>query len=533
MLRPAVTAERETREPLPPTLAGLVDLRSGEPGDAVVFPGERAGYRAFSDHSVEMARRLYGAGIRRGDRVGLLMNASLDAFALQVGAMRLGAIPVPINARFKALELQYVIRHSGMHILVAEPVYAELLDEAEAAATCRVVIGTQAPDFAAGAEGVDPAVVAVAQAQVGGDDDGLMLYTSGTTAHPKGCVHRHSAIVAEGERIAERLQLTPGDRFWTPLPFFHVGSIAILAGALAASCASLQMAHFEPGLALDQLEQERCTVAFPAFETIWLGVLNHPRFATADLSRIRLVINVGVPPSLIAMQERLPHAPQISCFGSTETCAFACLGEAEHPLEARVTTSGLPLRDIEIRTISPETGEDVGVGEIGELIVRGPTRFRRYHDDPEQTALTIDEDGWYHSGDLGRIDEAGRVSFVGRLKDMLKVGGENVAAAEVEAFLVTHPACEIVQVVGAPDARYTEVAAAFVQLRAGASSTEQELIDYCRGQIATFKVPRYVRFVEEWPMSGTKIQKFKLRERITQELEEAGITEAPRITSRR
>ena len=234
------------------------------------------------------------------------------------------------------------------------------------------------------------------------------------------------------------------------------------------------------------------------------------------------------------MQERLPSATLISCFGSTETCAFACLGEAHHPLEARVTTSGLPLRDIEIRTIDPETGADAGAGVPGELIMRGPTRFDRYHDDPEQTALTIDADGWYHSGDLGRLDEAGRVSFVGRLKDMLKVGGENVAAAEIEAYLVTHPAVEIVQVVGGPGRalrrRWRRRSCSSAPARA---STEQELIDYCRGEIATFKVPRYVRFVEEWPMSGTKIQKFRLREQITTELEQAGITEAPKITSQR
>ncbi len=528
-----MTGERKTPEPLPATLAGLVDLRAGTPGDAVVFPGERAGYNEFSDASIDMARRLYAAGVRKGDRVGLLLQASLDAFALQLGAMRLGAVPVPINARFKARELRYVVGHSGMKILITDQAYAALLEEAGAAETCRIVIGTDDAKFAAGAAAVEPGTVAAAQAEVGGDDDGLMLYTSGTTAHPKGCIHGHAAIMAEGERIAERLGLTPEDRFWTPLPFFHVGSIAILAGALVASCASLQMAHFEPTAALDQLEEERCTVAFPAFETIWLGVLNHERFATADLSRIRLVIAVGVAPSLVSMQERFPSATLISCFGSTETCAFACLGEAHHPLEARSTTSGLPLRDIEIRTIDPETGEDTPAGVPGELIMRGPTRFLRYHDDPEQTALTIDENGWYHSGDLGRLDEVGRVSFVGRLKDMLKVGGENVAAAEIEAYLVTHPACEIVQVVAAPDARYDEVAAAFVQLKSGETVSEQELIDYCRGEIATFKVPRYVRFVDEWPMSGTKIQKFKLREQITSELEQAGITEAPKISSQR
>ena len=203
MLRRAVMAVRETRETLPATLAGLVDLRAGTPGDAVVFPGERAGYAEFADASTEMARRLYAAGIRRGDRVGLLLPASLDAFSLQVGAMRLGAVPVPVNARFKARELRYVVEHSGMRILISEPAHTELLAEAGAAETCRVVIGPGEPEFTAGAAGVDPAAVAAAQAQVGGDDDGLMLYTSGTTAHPKGCVHRHSAIMAEGERIAE------------------------------------------------------------------------------------------------------------------------------------------------------------------------------------------------------------------------------------------------------------------------------------------------------------------------------------------
>ena len=168
---------------------------------------------------------------------------------------------------------------------------------------------------------------------------------------------------------------------------------------------------------------------------------------------------------------------------------------------------------------------------MGELLFRGPTLFVRYHDDPESTALAIDDDGWFHTGDLGTLDAEGRVSFVGRLKDMLKVGGENVAAADVESYLLTHPAAEIVQVVGVPDARYIEVPAAFVQLRRGATATEAELVEFCRGQIATFKVPRYVRFVDEWPMSGTKIQKFRLREQLVAELEAAGITEAPRIAS--
>jgi fatty-acyl-CoA synthase len=369
---------------------------------------------------------------------------------------------------------------------------------------------------------------------LGADDDALILYTSGTTANPKGAVHRHGALVAEGEAMAERLRLVGGeDVFWTPLPFFHVGGIATLAGTIAGACPSVQQGFFEPGEALTLLERERCTVAFPAFETIWLAVLNHPRFGETDLSALRLVINVGVRTTLEALQSRVPHAPQVSCNGSTETCAFACIGEAEDSLESRVTTSGRPLRGVEVRIVDPETGVDREPGEIGELVYRGPTLFVRYHDDPDATAAAIDADGWFHSGDLGKKSAEGYVSFVGRLKDMLKVGGENVAAADVESYLLTHPACEIVQVVGVPDARYVEVPAAFVQLRAGAAATEQELIEFCLGEIATFKVPRYVRFVEEWPMSGTKIQKFRLREQLCAELEAEGITEAPRLVSTR
>ena len=184
-----------------------------------------------------------------------------------------------------------------------------------------------------------------------------------------------------------------------------------------------------------------------------------------------------------------------------------------------------------MRIIGLDSGEDVAAGTVGEIIYRGWNRFLGYYNEPELTAQVIDADGWFHSGDIGTIDYDGRVTYVGRIKDMLKVGGENVAAAEIEGHLVDHPAVQIVQVVSAPDARYTEVPVAFIELKAGATATEQELIDHCRGQISTFKVPRYVRFVAEWPMSGTKIKKYVLREQIAAELAERGMTEAPRVTS--
>ncbi len=290
---------------------------------------------------------------------------------------------------------------------------------------------------------------------------------------------------------------------------------------------------FEAGVALEQLERQRCTVAFPAFETIWLAVLDHPRFAEADLSHLRTVINVGVRERLRAMQERLPTAIQVSCFGMTESAGFMCIGLTTDPLEARLTTSGRPVPDMEVRGNRPRHGARLRTpARRAKRLFRGVSRFLYYHRDPEYTASVIDAEGWYHSGDLIKIDDEGRVSFVGRLKDMLKVGGENVSAAEVEDLLATHPAVKIVQVVGAPDARYGEVAAAFVELRQNMAASEAELIGVCLGTISTFKVPRYVRFVQEWPMSGTKIQKFRLREQIAEELRAAGITEAPKVHSR-
>ncbi len=243
-------------------------------------------------------------------------------------------------------------------------------------------------------------------------------------------------------------------------------------------------------------------------------MLDDPWFPDADLSALRLVINVGTPERMRSMQARLPQAIQISCTGSTESLGFCCVGSIDDPAEVRATTSGPVVDGMEARIVDPETGAALPDDTPGEFVFRGAVRFLRYHRDPALTAQRIDAEGWYHSGDVVVRDTEGRFTFVGRLGDRLKVGGENVAPAEVEDFLSAHPSVGIVQVVAAPDARYGEVPAAFVELRPGTAATEQELIDFCLDRIASFKVPRYVQFVDEWPMSGTKIQKFRLRERI-------------------
>jgi fatty-acyl-CoA synthase len=496
--------------------------------EAAVFPGERVSYRELDARARIAARRLRGIGVERGDLVGILVPACVEHLVVMLGAMRIGAVPVPINARYKASELDFVVRHSQMTVLLTTAESRPLI-EATGVDSCRVLVLGEDEGYARAHEAVPPPEEERLAAEIGASDPAIVLYTSGTTSNPKGAVHTHASLVAEGHNLASRLELGPEDRFWSPLPVFHCGGIVTMLANFAMGSAFCHVGFFEPGAALDQLEAERCTHAFPAFETIWLGVLDHPRFGEADLSALRVVINVGVRERLKSMQDRLPTASQISCFGSTESCGFMCLGRPDDPLEARLTTSGKPLPGMELRAIGLETGGDAAPDEVGEAWFRGVSRFSHYHRDAEYTASVIDADGWFHSGDLIRIDAEGRISFVGRLKDMLKVGGENVASAEIEDFLAAHPAVKIVQVVAAPDARYAEVPAAFVELRPGASATERELIEFCLGKVATFKVPRYVRFVDEWPMSGTKVQKFRLRERITRELEEAGITEAPRL----
>ena len=225
--------------------------------------------------------------------------------------------------------------------------------------------------------------------------------------------------------------------------------------------------QFEPGIEVRQLPEEICTIAFPAFETIWLAVLDHPEFDQADLSALRIVVNVGVPERLRSMQERLPHAVQVSAVGGTEAAGFLSIGAVEDTLEERCETGGHIVAGMEAKLLDPQTGGELPPGNTGELLFRGVSRFLGYYRDPEVTAECIDDDGWFHSGDIIRQDTDGRITFLSRLKDMLKVGGENVAAAEIEGHLATHPAVQIVQVVAAPDARYTEVAAAFVQLKQG------------------------------------------------------------------
>lgn len=519
--------------------------------DALLFPGSRLSFAELDAAAVEAARSFAALGVGPGDHVGLLLPNSRRYVELILGAALLGAWVVPINSRYKARELTHVIADGDLAVLVTTDEVDDFVDFAALVAEALpgladatdptalsldvapvlravVLLGQKTPPgtvgdaaFVAGAATVDPAVVATARSRVRLRDVAIMMYTSGTTAMPKGCPLSHEALVRTAiEAGRTRFELTAADRMWDPLPMFHMSFVLPFVACLDAGAALLSMERFEPGPALAYLERERATVNFASFPTITQALLTHPDYDPAKMS-FRLVNNVAPPDVLRSMQAAMPFATQISAYGLTEAGGVVSFGCAADSADQRATTSGRPFRGIEVVAKHPDTGATLPPGERGELCIRGYCLFEGYYKDPAKNAEAFDAEGFLHTGDLGTVDADGYVAYQGRVKDMLKVGGENVAAVEIESYLGTHPAVLIAQVVSAPDAKYGEVAAAYVQCRPGASVTEQELIEFCQGRIASFKVPRYVRFVDEWPMSATKIQKYRLRDAIASELASA------------
>ena len=504
--------------------------------DCIVVGDDRATYAELQASARRVGRSLIALGIERGDRVGILMANGLDFTELLFGTSLIGAIPVLYNARFKAREIAYVTADAGIRVVVTNDIveahtdYVELLNKAEVqkapSMQHQVFLGEGHPkDFMDGdtffglADSVDPGEVEERHAGTSITDTALMFYTSGTTAMPKGCpldhiVLQHAGVVGG----TDRLRLIEGDVVWNPLPMFHSAFTQPFTGTLHVGGTLVSTAHFDPDEALDQITRERVTVAFPAFPTITLQILHHPRYTADTLSGVRVMLNVGLPEELIAMQALMPHTAQITCFGMSECGGSVAMCDPDDTLPLRSECSGKALPGIEIAVRDPETGETLASGEPGEIVARGRGVFSGYYNDPEKTEAAFWEGGWFRTGDLGILDAEGRVTFRGRLKDMLKVGGENVAAVEIEGYLALHPAVKLAQVVGLPDEKYGEVPVAFIELMPEATATEAEMITFCRGEIASFKIPRQVRFVEDWPMGATKILKSALRDQLLAEM---------------
>ncbi|MFN3553257.1 MAG: class I adenylate-forming enzyme family protein [Novosphingobium meiothermophilum] len=519
--------------------------------EAIVFPDQRLTYRELDRAARRWARAMIALGVEPGQHVGLFMPTCIDFIEAFFGIAMAGAVAVPVNARYQAHELAYVTRDADLVVLItagrltdsldyAERVEAALPELAGQSAEAGLAL-TQAPRLRAivsldearspamlsrstvlaAGDTVDEALLDARIAAVDPQDIAMILYTSGTTSSPKGAMISHRGQVGNSRNLGVRYECTSEDKVWSPLPIFHIAGILPMVMILDLGGCYMTVPHFDAGRALEMLGREGATIAYPSFVTIMQDLINHPTFRDTDLSRLRVMnSNFAVQPEWIkeAVKAAMPHTIQVGTYGLTEAAGTVSTSRLSDSYETRTERCGVPLDEWEVRIVDPETGRDCAAGERGEIVLRGPNMLKGYYNAPEKTAEAL-RDGWFHTGDIGSIDANGNVMFHGRTKDMLKVGGENVAAAEIEAMLQTHPAVKLAQVVGIPDPRYVEVPAAFVELAEGAEASEAELIAHCKGKLASFKIPRHVRVVSEWPMSTSKIQKFRLRDDLIAQLQ--------------
>lgn len=513
---------------------------------ALIFPQSRLSYRELTVDATNIARGLASIGIRPGDHVGLLLPNSPDMVAGFFGIAMLGAVSVPINTRYRVTELHHVIVNADLAaVLTTDAVqsyvdFPALLLEATAdpaqpessrpihlpARPALVNLGTgdtqglmSRATFLAKADDPPEEQVEQWRVQVAPHQLAVLAYTSGTTARPKGCMLTHQSLVRVYMGAAERFGVDAADRCWLPLPMFHGGGFGSMLYTIGSGATLISDTHFDPIIALRMIQDERATLLYPGFPAIARGLLE-AGFEGADLSAVRVIVNIGPADIWHRIQRAAPHAAEVSGYGLTEAGGFVAYGTPSDPGAVRAVTSGAPLRGFEIRIVDDD-GAAAPPNTSGEILVRGGSVFLGYYKAPQATAAILDADGWLHTGDCGYLNPDGHIVFQARDKDMLKVGGENVAPAEIESFLLTHPLIQQAQVVAAPDPTLREVPAAFVELRPDAALEEDDVVAYCRGQIASFKVPRYVRFVTSWPLSDSalKVQKKYLREQLWRELE--------------
>jgi fatty-acyl-CoA synthase len=493
-------------------------------GDALVFPDERVTYAELAGRARQIARGLIGAGLQPGQKVGYLMANSVETVATFYGIALAGGVIVPINTRYRARELPFVISNAELAMIVTSDriddyvdllaLISEVLPGLDAPHLRSIVVlgSREAPGTMSQAEfdrlaaGVSEYELDERRLRIRVGSLAVLLFTSGTTSQPRACMLSHEALVRNWTTFGNVFRMQPGEKCWAPGPMFHLGAIGPILMNCAMGAAMLTDVWYDPTRALELLGREQPEILYPAYPPITMGVLAHPRFGEIDLSPARAILNVGPPELLRQIQATLPHATLVTIYALSESGGAVTLTSLDDDVETRVTTCGSPIPGVEVRVVD------------GEILVRGVSVCDGYYRDPEKNAVAFDEDGWLHTGDRGSLDKDGRVKFLGRLKEMLKVGGENVAAVEIESHISTHPAVKLVQVVGVPDERLWEVPVACIELRPGVDASEEDILAHCRGAIASFKVPRHVRFVTEWPMSASKIQKHRVRARVMEEL---------------
>ena len=489
--------------------------------------GYRATYQELWDTTTALAKALMARGIEKGDRVALWSPNRFEWVITQYATARIGAILVNINPAYKSRELGHALNQSGSRLLLLSrgfrhTDYMALLDEVRdgcAVLEEALVIDDQWHALLADADALPDGDMALAtrEAQLSFDDAINIQYTSGTTGTPKGATLSHHNILNNGFFCGEILGYSDIDRVCVPVPFYHCFGMVIgnLACTSHGACIVAPGEAFDAGDTLATVEEEGCTSLY-GVPTMFIAQLNHATFETVDLSRLRTGVMAGSPCPVEVMRqvrERMNMREITICYGMTETSPVSTQTRVDDPVEKRVASVGRVHPHVEVKVVDPGTGQVTPRNATGELCTRGYVVMRGYWNDVDATAVAIDQGRWMHTGDLAAMDDDGYVSIVGRIKDMIIRGGENVYPREVEEFLYTHDDIEDAQVIGVPSEKYGEEVMAWVQVRRGASVSADELAAFCQGQIATYKIPRFWKLVDTFPMTVTgKVQKFRMRE---------------------
>ncbi len=535
----------------------FADMARRQPGhEALVsrHQGLRYSYAELHQAARQLASALLGMGLEPGDRIGIWSHNNAEWVLMQLATAQVGLVLVNINPAYRTAEVEYALNKVGCKALVTMPSFKtsdylgmlrELAPElalclpgmlaAKRLPTLRSVVWIDV----AGEGAEQPGMLRFSELMTRGDagdaridaigatlrnsDPINIQFTSGTTGFPKGATLTHRNILNNGFFIGECMRLTPADRLCIPVPLYHC--FGMVLGNLACITHGSTIVYpndgFDPLAVLETVQAERCT-GLHGVPTMFIAELDHPRFAEFDLSTLRTGIMAGSPCPIEVMkrvQADMHMAEVTIAYGMTETSPVSCQSDADTPLEKRVSTVGRVQPHLEVKIIDPESGAVVARGERGELCTRGYSVMHGYWGDVEKTREAIDAEGWMHTGDLATMDAEGYVNIVGRIKDMVIRGGENLYPREIEEFLYRHPQVQDVQVVGVPDEKYGEELCAWIIAKPGASPTEDDIRAFCKGQIAHYKVPRYIRFVTAFPMTVTgKIQKFKIRDAMKDEL---------------
>ena len=532
---------------VPQTLREILADTVGARGDAdaIVTEGARLSYRQLADEAWQVAKAMHALGLRRGDLAGVLMGNDEKWLALFYGAALLGVVTVPVNTRFKASELAFCLKQADCKALFLADRFLKIdfaaaLREAEPAVDARlpgvrlpllervIVAGDDVPQgalrwnaFRALAGEVSDAAIREAAGEVKPDDLLLIQFTSGTTAYPKGVMLTHDNMLGNARAAGARIGVRAEDRYFNCRPFFHVAGTTLSAlVALVYGACIVTLPTFEAGAALALMARERCTL-ISGNDTLFQLLMSHADFDRSKL-RLRGGWAAAGPETMRKIVDVLGAHGICAAYGLSEASPNVVMSDYRDDPELRIAGLAKPHDGVELRIADPDTNASLPLDTQGEIQVRGWNVMRGYYNNPEATATVFTADGWLRTGDLGRLTPEGRLRMSGRLKDVFRVGGENVAPAEVEEVLLSHPAVATAQVIGVPDARLGEVPAAYVTLRAGAAASEVELAAFMTARCANFRVPRYLRIVPDFEAIGMtasgKVQKTKLREHALREL---------------